>query len=168
MEFRFSSQLSTNGGHRANDVKYFADRNINVLMQKGGNVFMSDWKLSENQERLALTNEKVFKAKVVHALYIEHPVKLWFNPSIDPQYIEEIAAIKPDSKKRFGDLPENYVSTSKSDHAFDLVKYFYFARDYAATYFPPDKFRRLESPLLKKKHQLFFEQKNEEENDEKL
>ena len=139
------------GGHRANDVKHFAKKHRNVIMQKGTTMTAMNWKISENQERLVMTNEKFFKSTAIFYLYAQKNREenfLWFYPDISDEHIAEIRDVRPDETSKWGNAPENWVSKTSKDHQFDCLKYAYFARDFAVQSLSKSRYRFCKSPLL--------------------
>ena len=57
------------GGHKGADVKHLAKFHKNVIMQKGTSMTVSNWRMSDNHERLVLTNEKFWKSTAIFYLY---------------------------------------------------------------------------------------------------
>lgn len=122
------------GGHRGEEVKYFAKMHRRVYMQKGTTMTALNWKLSDNQQRLVITNEKYFKSTAIYYLYSQKNKAenfLFFNPDISEETLAEIRDVVPDNSSKWGDNPSNWVSKTGKDHAFDCLKYAYLAKDIA-------------------------------------
>lgn len=114
------------GGHKADEVKHFAKMHKNVVLQKGTSISSVNWKYSENQERLILTNEKFWKSTAIYYLYSQKNRQenyLWLNPSISEESIAELRDVMPDNTSKWGDIPENWCSKTGKDHLFDCLKY---------------------------------------------
>lgn len=96
------------GGHRGEEVKYFAKMHRRVYMQKGTSMTALNWKLSDNQQRLIITNEKYFKSTAIYYLYSQKNRQenfLFFNPSISEETLAEIRDVVPDNSSKWGDQP---------------------------------------------------------------
>lgn len=104
------------GGHRANDIKHFAKLHRNVIMQKGTAMSSMNWKMSENQERLIITNEKYWKSTFIYYLYAQKNREenyLWFYPEISDEHIAEIRDVKPDETSKWGHEPRKLGEQNK-------------------------------------------------------
>ena len=96
------------GGHRGDEVKYFTRKHRRVYMQKGTTMTALNWKLSDNQERLIITNEKYYKSTAIYYLYSQKNKEsnfLWFNPGISEDTLAEIRDVVPDNSSKWGDQP---------------------------------------------------------------
>lgn len=96
------------GGHKADEIKHFAKMNRNVVMQKGTSMTSMNWRLSENQDRLVLTNEKYWKSTAIYYLYAQKNRQenyLWFYPSISDESIAQIRDVRPDETSKWGNDP---------------------------------------------------------------
>lgn len=92
------------GGHKANDVKHLAKMHRNVIMQKGTAMSSMNWKMSENQERLIIVNEKFYKSTAIYYLYSQKNTEenfLWFYPEISEETLAEIRDMKPDDTSKW-------------------------------------------------------------------
>lgn len=86
------------GGHRGDEVKHFARFHKNVIQWKGTTMTVATWKLSENQERLLLGNEKHWKAMLIHTMYNQKSKESNFffvNPDISDEVIAQLLDVKP-------------------------------------------------------------------------
>lgn len=143
--------LIDQGGHRGNDVKYLAAKYANVIMQKGTAITSMNWKMSDNQQRLILSNEKFWKSTAIFYLYAQKNKEenyLWLNPDIDEGYIKQLRAMKPDNSSKWGDQPENWSSNGEADHLFDCLKYAYLAKDFALQTFALKRYRFGKAPSI--------------------
>lgn len=92
------------GGHKGDEVKHFAKMHKNVIMQKGTSMTSVNWKPSENQERLILTNEKYFKSTLIYYLYSQKNKQenyLYFNPTISEETLAEFKDVQPDNTSKW-------------------------------------------------------------------
>ena len=139
------------GGHRAEEVKHFARMHNNVLMQKGTTMTSQTWRTSENQSKLVLTNEKHWKSTTIYYLYSQkdtHENFLFFSPDLTEEQLAEIRDVHPDSSSKWGNEPGNWVSKTNKDHLFDVLKYAYFAKDFALTTFMHKRYRFGKAPSI--------------------
>lgn len=139
------------GGHKADEIKHFSKMNRNVVMQKGTSMTSMNWRLSENQDRLVLTNEKYWKSTAIYYLYAQKNRQenyLWFYPSISDESIAQIRDVRPDETSKWGNEPENWVSKTGKDHQFDTIKYAYFAKDFALQSFLKTRYRFGKAPSI--------------------
>lgn len=86
------------GGHRGDEVKHFARFHKNVIQWKGTTMTVATWKLSENQERLLLGNEKHWKAMLIHTMYNQRNRNenfFFVNPDISDEVIAQLLDVKP-------------------------------------------------------------------------
>lgn len=151
------------GGHKSNDVKHFCKMHKNVIMQKGTSMTSSNWKFSDNQERLVISNEKFWKSTAIYYLYSQkNKIEnyLWFYPEISEDHIAEIRDMRPDDTSKFGHSPENWVSKTGKSHQFDCLKYAYLARDFALQTLMKGRYRFGQAPSILKR---FEKQKKAEE-----
>lgn len=143
--------LIDQGGHRAEEVKHFARMHKNVFMQKGTSMTSITWKFSDTQSKLILSAEKNWKATAIFYLYSQknrNENYLWFSPSISEETLSEIRDVKPDETSKWGNDPSNWVSKTGKDHAFDLVKYAYLAKDFMLQSLSKTKYRFGKSPSI--------------------
>ena len=92
------------GGHKGDEVKHFAKMHKNVIMQKGTSMSSVNWKPSDNQERLMLTNEKYFKSTLIYYLYSQKNKSenfLFFNPNISEETLAEFKDVIPDNASKW-------------------------------------------------------------------
>ena len=139
------------GGHKADEVKYFVHRHRNVFSQKGTAMTTMNWKLSDNQEKLIVTNEKYWKSSTIFYLYSQKNRNenfLFFYPEISEESLSEIRSLKPDDSSRWGQEPANWISKDGKDHAFDILKYAYLARDFALQSFSKSRYRFGKAPSI--------------------
>lgn len=105
---RATFMIVDQGGHKADEIKHFAKMHRNVVMQKGTSMSSVNWKTSENQERLILTNERFWKSTAIYYLYSQKNRQenyLWFNPSITEESLAELRDVMPDNTSKWGDDP---------------------------------------------------------------
>lgn len=113
-----------------------------------------NWKTSENQERLVLTNEKYWKSTFIYYLYAQKNRDenyLWFYPEISDRHIAEIRDVKPDESSKWGHDPMNWISKTGVDHQFDCGKEAYFAKDFALQKFAKSRYRFAKAPSILKR-----------------
>lgn len=159
------------GGHRGNEVKYFASRHNNVIMQKGTTMTSMNWRLSDNQQRLILANEKFWKSTAIFYLYAQKNKQenyLWLFPEIQEEYVKQIRAMKPDPSSKWGDQPENWSSNGEADHLFDCLKYAYLAKDFALQTFASKRYRFGKAPsILRRFEKAKKKQETKQQQDSK-
>ena len=137
-------------------------------MQKGTSMTAMNFKSSENQERLVLTNEKYWKSTAIYYLYAQKNREenyLWFYPEISDEHIAEIRDVKPDETSKWGNEPSNWISKTGKDHIFDCIKYAYFARDFVLSFrYHKSRFRFGKSRLILRRFekQIKAEEQNQQ------
>lgn len=92
------------GGHKAEEVKHFAKMNSNVLMQKGTSMTSQNWRTSDTQHKLVLTNEKYWKSTAIFYLYSQKNRQenyLWFYPGMSEEHLAEIRDVRPDNTSKW-------------------------------------------------------------------
>ena len=155
------------GGHRAEEVKHFAKMHVNVIMQKGTSMTSATWRVSETQIRLVLTNEKHWRSTTIFYLYSQKNVNegfLWLYPEISEEHLAEIRDVHPDSSSKWGNEPANWVSKTGKDHLFDVLKYAYFAKDFALQTFMKKRYRFAKAPSILRR---FEKQRKREEQEQR-
>lgn len=156
------------GGHKGNDVKYFSKIHKNVIMQKGTSMKAENWKCSENQERLIITNEKFWRSTTIYYLYAQRNREenyLYFYPEISEEHLSQISSVVPDNTSKWGDEYSNWVSKNGNDHIFDCIKYAYLARDFALNSFSSKRYRFLKAPSLLKRFERQIRNENARKQD---
>lgn len=96
--------LIDQGGHRGDEVKYFASKTKNVFMQKGTTMTSANWRASDNQQKLILANEKYWKSTAIYYLYAQKNKEenyLWLFPEISEEFVKQLRAMKPDSSSKW-------------------------------------------------------------------
>ena len=133
------------GGHRADEVKYFAKQHSNVVMWRGGSMQADLWKTSENFSRLVIGNEKHFRELLIYHLYSQTDREqnyFFISPSVTEDIIAQITCVKPDPSSKWGDQPKNWrAPNDKDDHFFDVCKMAYFAKAFAIASFKRVRWR---------------------------
>ena len=160
------------GGHRSNDVKFFAQQNKKVIMQKGTSLSSCNWKMSENQQKLIISNEKYFKSQAIYFLYAQknrNENYLYFSPDIDEEWLKQLRSMRPDNTKKWGDDYSEWSSQGEDDHAFDVLKYAYLGREFALATFMRKRYRFGQSALIKRRWEKNERkhQENQQKNIEK-
>lgn len=104
------------GGHKIEEVRHFAKANHQVIMQKGTSMSSMNWRPSENQQKLILTNEKYWRSTFIYYLYSQkntHENFLFFYPEISEEHLAEIRDVHPDNSSKWGSEPANWVSKTR-------------------------------------------------------
>ena len=86
------------------DVKYFAKKINNVVMWKGTNLSVVNFKVSENQRNLVLGNAKHYKEVLIYMMYSQKNKQenyLWLFPEIQEEYVKQLKAMKPDNSSKW-------------------------------------------------------------------
>ncbi len=113
------------GGHRVREVAEFVAERPGLLMYKGNSRIGVDWRLAAEEPRLILANPYRYQAELLYLIYTaprNMSAGLWFLPDgVDDDYVQQIAAMRPDNKKRHGDRYENWQAAG-ADHFFDCEK----------------------------------------------
>lgn len=154
------------GGHKADEVKHFAKLHKNVIMQKGTSMSSMNWKMSENQEKLLIVNEKYFRSLLIYNLYSQKNKQenyFYINPSINEEYIKQIVGTKPDNTSKWGDLPENWTDPTNNDHIFDVCKYYVLLKDFCLHSLSRKRYRFGQAPSILRQ----FENQIKKENTDK-
>ena len=123
----------------------------NVVTQKGTSMTSTNWKMSDNVEKLIISNEKYWRATAIYYLYAQKNREenyLWFYPEISEESLAEIRDVKPDESSKWGSDPQNWISKTGHDHCFDLVKYAYLSRDFALQSLSRSKYRFAKAPSI--------------------
>lgn len=127
------------------DVKYFAKKFNNVVMWKGTNLSVVNFKVSDNQRNLVLGNAKHYKEALIYMLYSQKNKQenyFYINPDISEDVVNQLIAVKPNPGTKFGDLPCNWEAPNGApDHFFDVAKEMMFARDFALSCFKRSRYR---------------------------
>ena len=92
------------GGHRHDEVQHFANFHSNVVQWKGTAMASASWKLSDNQKKLAIGNEKYFKVQLIYSLYSQKDRNanyFYIAPGIDDEMIKQIVTVKPDPSQKW-------------------------------------------------------------------
>lgn len=143
-------------GHRTNEIEYFAKTHNNVLMYQGTNMTTQNYRFSENNAKLLLVNAKHYQTSLIYYLYSQKKRDnnyLYFYPEITNEVIKQIACVKPDNTKKFGDSPENWSPENNAQHDFfDCLKMGYTIVDFAVNNFKKERWRFCKSPQLLRKH----------------
>jgi hypothetical protein len=95
-------------GHRSNEIEYFAKSHNNVVMYQGTSMSQQNFKMSENNKKLCLVSAKHYQTQLIYYLYSQkkrYQNYLYFYPGIEDEVVKQIVCVKPDSSKKFGNLP---------------------------------------------------------------
>lgn len=157
------------GGHKTSEVAHFAKMHKNVIMQKGTSMTSMNWKLSENQDGLVLTNEKFWKSTAIYYLYAQKNKQenfLYFNPSISEEALAELKDVVPDNTSKWGNEYSNWISKTGVDHLFDCLKYCYFAREFALNTLSRKRFRFGMAPSILRRFDRAMKKESQSHQDE--
>jgi hypothetical protein len=73
-------------------------------------------------------------------------------PDISDEVIKQIVCVKPDSSKKFGDAPENWLPENGAQHDwFDVCKMAYLAVDFVVQTMGSSRWRFCQSPALRRR-----------------
>lgn len=151
-------------GHRTKEVQYFADKNFNVMMYQGAALTSSTWRASDNHKRLILGSAKHWQGILIYQLYTQKKRGadyFYFNPEITDDVIKQIVCVKPDSSKKFGDDPANWIPENGAQHDwFDVCKMAYLAVDIAVQTMSRSRWRFCQSPTLKRRWENSIKREN--------
>ena len=95
------------------DVKYFAKKFSNVVMWKGTNLSVVNFKVSDNQRNLVLGNAKHYKEVLIYMMYSQKNKQenyFYISPDISEDVVNQLIAVKPNPGAKFGDLPRKLGS----------------------------------------------------------
>lgn len=152
-------------GHRTKEIQYFAEKITNVMMYQGTYMSTSTWRMSENNRKLILGAAKHWQTVLIYQLYNQKKRGqnyLYFHPDVKDDVIKQIVCVKPDSSKKFGDSPENWVPEGGAVHDwFDVVKMAYLAVDFAIQTMSKKRWRFCQSPALKRRWESLTKSENE-------
>lgn len=110
-----------------------------------------NWRWSDNQPKLLITNEKYYRSSAIYYLYAQknrNENYLYLYPEISEEHIAELRDWHPDASSKWGDEYSNWVSKTGKDHQADCLKYAILARDLAVTTFNKTDFRFAKAPSL--------------------
>ena len=115
----------------------------------------ASWRMSDNNRKLILAAAKHWQSYLIYYLYTQKKRGenyLYFNPNVDDDVVKQIACVKPDSSKKFGDDPSNWVPENGAQHDwFDVCKMAYLAVDFAIQTMSRKRWRFCQSPALKRR-----------------
>ena len=124
-------------------------------MYQGTFLQTSSWRMSDNNKRLILGCAKHWQSYLIFYLYSQKKRGgnyLYFYPNISDDVVKQIVCVKPDSSKKFGDSPENWVPENNAQHDwFDVLKMAYLAVDFAIKTMSKRRWRFCQSPALKRR-----------------
>lgn len=92
------------GGHKADLVKSFTKHHRQVIQQKGTSMSSLNWRESDNQERLIITNEKYFRSLLIYIMYSQNNKRenyFYISPDIDEEYVKQIVGTRPDNSSKW-------------------------------------------------------------------
>lgn len=142
-------------GHRTKQIQYFADRIPNVMMYQGASLSATTWRPSDSHKKLILGAAKHWQSMLIYQLYSQKKRGgdyFYFTPEIDDEVIKQIVCVKPDSSKKFGDSPENWVPENGAQHDwFDVCKMAYLAVDFALQTMSKKRWRFCQAPSLRRR-----------------
>lgn len=165
--------LIDQGGHKAEEVKYFVKMHSNVLMQKGTSMTQANWRFSDNQQRLVISNEKYWKSMAIYHLYSQKNKRenfLFLPPDISDEAVAQLRDVRPDPSSKWGDQPSNWVAKTGKDHLFDVLKYMLLARDVSLQCLFRERYRFGQSPMIVRRFanaQAEQEQEQQQDAEEK-
>lgn len=155
------------GGHRANDVDFFAARNQNVIMYMGTNLYNELWKKSDTHQRLIIGSARKWQAHLIYHLYSQKNRSenyLFFAPDLSKRVYNQISCVQPNPHKKNGDRPENWEPLSRGIHDwFDVCKMAYLAIDFAVKTMSKKRWRFLKSKALLRRWKIDIEKSEEKQ-----
>lgn len=142
-------------GHRTAEIERFAKRASTILMYAGTNLRAERFRLSEKRSKTLLVSAREYQADLIYYLYSQKDksCKYFFiTPDLSPETIAEITCVQPDKTKKSGHIPNNWTPANDAVHdAFDVLKMFLVAKDYAIKKFRRDRFRRGEAESIRRR-----------------
>ena len=140
----------------------------NVMMQKGTSMTSMNWRFSDNQSKLIMSNEKFWKSTAIYYLYAQKNRQenfLFFNPSITEEQLAQIRDVVPDNTSKWGDDYSNWISKTGNDHVFDCIKYAMLAKDFALQTFERKLYRFAKAPsIIRRFEKLTRRQEQKQQN----
>ena len=112
------------GGHRAAEVREFAETRPGLFTYKGNPRIGKNWKLSEEISGLILANPAHYHLQLLYLLYVamNRGKNFWFvPPELPADYVAQLTSWKPAPTKDGREL-ENYVCPDANDHYYDCEK----------------------------------------------
>lgn len=125
------------GGHgdRPKTVESICRECPGMWAYKGNSHIGTRWKPSSEAPRLLLANPYQYQADLLYYVHAQRNREnsYWFlPPTIAEEYVEHLAALHPDEKRRNGNRYENWIaSNGAADHYFDAEKMLLVAWDFA-------------------------------------
>jgi len=133
---------------RSNWFWYKGDSQSKATQQFG-------WGESENRAKLILANPLHYQTLLLDAIYGGDEGSQWaIMEQMDPEYIQQIRAMKPSSRKVDGDQYDRWTPNSDRHDYFDAEKMVYVALDVAKKKIPAQAWPRKNMPLFLRKQIL--------------
>lgn len=123
-------------------VKAIADRFPQVILYKGwGNVSLTDWRESKDDERLFLVPKKKAQADLLFKIYEGNGWYLTKDPA--PEYLEQLGSMAPPAKKKPDEIIpyEKWDNFGRDDHYFDAEKMAFVAEKIITARFLPNEYK---------------------------
>lgn len=125
----------------------------------------STWRISDDNKKLLLGAAKHWQSTLIYQLYTQKKRGgdyLFFHPDVSDEFIKQIVCVKPDSSKKFGDAPENWLPEHNAQHDwFDVCKMAYLAVDFAIQTMNRKRWRFCQSPALRRRWEGAVKAENE-------
>lgn len=110
------------GGHRKIEVARFVEETAKLYAYKGDSYGRDKYRFSENQDKLILAHKRDYQSDLLYYLYTQNNKdnNYWYLlPDMPAEYYAELAAFKPDNKKRDGHYYENWDHGGRVHDYFD-------------------------------------------------
>ena len=130
---KISCGIIDEGGHRAQEVRYFIKPRPGLFAYKGNPRIGKKWSESKEISRLLLGNPRHYHMMTLYAIYGtgKPGSHYWYLPEqIAPDYAEQICSWRANKSVRNGDRLENYHCPTGNDHFFDCEKMMILLKDY--------------------------------------
>jgi len=141
------------GGHKAVEVQRFVESHKGWYSYKGGSMYKERFRLSDNKTKLIWAISKQYQSDLLYYIYQQDKREnsYWYlPPEVSETYLKHILDMRPDKKKKSGNLYENWEGTG-DDHYFDCEKMMIVVLDFAKKHFRPSEWRAGKGTWIKRK-----------------
>jgi hypothetical protein len=147
------------GGHSENckHVRQLVMAEQGLYGYKGAAPTSDNFYLSKHVDKLIIGKAKHYQVLLLSAMYDEQKAEnsrfQWYIPqreNITDDYLEQLAALRPNNRAKHGDQYENYTTPENDtpDHYFDCEKEWFLLRDFALKHLPAKQWRLQMPPLV--------------------
>ena len=156
------------GGHREKEVAAFVNKVDRAFSYKGDGRQFSPWQWSKNKEKLILARRDHYQDVMLYHLHFQpnQANNYWWlmhRTEHTDEYFAELAALRPQEKRRDGHMRKNWHHEGRVHDYFDVGMMYFVLLDVAANCLDDGEFRHNKAEFLRLAREAYSEEPDTDE-----